>query len=218
MKIEICDLTKVIKGSTILESISLDMTSGNIYGFQGVNGSGKTMLMREICGLILPTRGSVKIDGAQIGKDISFPKSVGLLLENPSFIGGYTGFENLKILAGIKNIVTDDEIKKSLSAVGLDPDDKRKYKKYSLGMKQRLGIACAVFEDPDLIIVDEPFNALDEEGCTLIEQLIVSLKEKGKLIILSCHDKEQLEHISDQIFILSQGSLKEKKINDTKEN
>lgn len=207
MKIKVENLTKVIKGNTILDHISVEMASGNIYGISGINGSGKTMFMRALCGLILPTEGDIIIDGKRIGKDISFPESVGLLLENPSFLSGHTGFENLKILASIRGTTSDQQIRDTLSAVGLNPDDTRKYKKYSLGMKQRLGIACAVVENPDFIILDEPLNALDEDGSKQIIELIKSLKNSGKLILLSCHDKEELKNLSDHIFIIKSGRL-----------
>lgn len=160
MKIKISGLSKSIKGNKVLDNISMELESGNIYGLQGKNGSGKTMLMRVICGLVYPERGEINIDGKILGKDISFPQSVGVLIENPSFLSNYTAFENLKLLAAIKGEIKDDEIKKAIMDVGLNPQDRKKYKKFSLGMKQRLGIACAIMEHPDLIILDEPFNAL----------------------------------------------------------
>lgn len=211
MEIVVEDYTKVIKRSKILDHISAKMVSGNIYGFQGVNGSGKTMLMRAIAGLILPTEGAVTVDGKKIGKEISFPESMGILLENPAFLPGYTAFDNLKLLGAIKNKVTETEIKEALILVGLNPEDKRKYRKFSLGMKQRLGIAAAIFENPELIILDEPFNALDEAGCNQMTELLMKLKAKGKLIILSCHNKEELEALSDKIFHIENGKLSEGK-------
>lgn len=207
MEIVINNLTKIIKGNVILDHISVKMNSGNIYGIQGINGSGKTMLMRAICGLILPTEGTVEVDKKKIGKDISFPDSVGLLLENPSFLPSYTAFENLKLLTSIKGLVSDEKITETLKAVGLEPKDKRKYKKFSLGMKQRLGIACAVVESPEIIILDEPFNALDEDGNKLILELLMQLRMQGKLIILSCHDKQELEMLSDKIFLIKSGKI-----------
>ena len=136
-----------------------------------MNGSGKTMLMRAISGLILPTSGKVYINDKELGRHISFPPSIGILIENPSFISNYTGFKNLKILASIQNRISDDEIRDAIRKVGLDPDDKRTFKKYSLGMKQRLGIAAAIMERPDIVILDEPINALDEAGAGLIKGL-----------------------------------------------
>lgn len=207
MEIKINDVSKVIKGNTVLNHITMEMKSGNIYGLWGINGSGKTMLMRAICGLIKPSSGTIEIDGVVLGKEFSFPENIGVMLENPSFLSGYTGYENLKLLTAIKDVIGPKEIRMALTAVGLDPDDKRKYKKFSLGMKQRLGIACAIMEDPELIILDEPFNALDDAGVSLVKKIIINLKKKGKLIILSCHDKEELETLSDKIFRLRDGKF-----------
>lgn len=207
MEIKINDVSKIIKGNTVLDHITMEMKSGNIYGLQGINGSGKTMLMRAICGLINPSSGTIEIDGVVLGKEFSFPENIGVMLENPSFLSGYTGYENLKLLTAIKNVIGPKEIRMALTAVGLDPDDKRKYKKFSLGMKQRLGIACAIMEDPELIILDEPFNALDDAGVGLVKKIIINLKKKGKLVILSCHDKKELETLSDKIFHLRAGKF-----------
>ena len=155
MKIEIRDLNKKIGKNQILDNISVTLISGKVYGLSGTNGSGKTMLMRALCGLIRPSSGEIRIDNQILGKDISFPPSVGALIEAPSFIPKYTGFKNLKILAAIKNKINNQDIRNTLIQVGLDPDDRRAYRKYSLGMKQRLGIACAVMENPNLILLDK---------------------------------------------------------------
>lgn len=207
MKIKICDLSKNIKGNMVLENVSMELESGHAYGLQGKNGSGKTMLMRAICGLIYPSSGVIDIDGKILGKDISFPPSIGVLIENPSFLGNYTAFENLRLLAAVKGEIGDAEIKKAIMDVGLDPQDHRKYKKFSLGMKQRLGIACAVMEHPDIIVLDEPFNALDDAGVELIRNLILNLKNEGALIILACHDRNELENLSDEIFVMTEGRM-----------
>jgi ABC-2 type transport system ATP-binding protein len=209
MKISINKASKIIHGKTVLSDISLDLVSENIYGLRGYNGSGKTMLMRLLAGLILPTNGTVVIDGKQLGKDIDFPPSVGLLIENPAFLSAYTGFRNLQLLAQIKKIIADTDIFRILRDVGLDPDDRRKYKKYSLGMKQRLGIAAALMEKPDLLLFDEPMNALDSNGIELVSMLMRREKERGALIIMSCHDPEILETLSDCILTIDNGRLKE---------
>lgn len=208
MIIEIKNLTKTISGNTVLSNINLSMETGTIYGLKGKNGSGKTMLMRAISGLISPTEGEVIIDGKILGKDISFPESIGLLIENPAFLPTYSGFDNLKMIASIKRIITDEDIRNIIKRVGLDPDDKKKYKKYSLGMKQKLGIACAVMEKPDVIILDEPINAIDEDGVKVIRELLDELKREDKVIILACHDKEELYYLSDEIIEIDAGKIK----------
>lgn len=207
MHITISEYTKRIKSVNVLSNINLELESGKVYGFKGVNGSGKTMLMRAVCGLILPTYGKVVIDGKELGKDISFPPSVGLLLENPAFVNGYTGFKNLSMIAALKGEIGDNDIKNALKKVGLDPEDGRTFKKYSLGMKQKLGIACAIMENPELIILDEPTNALDEKGIDMVHNIVMEYKEKGALIIISCHDKEQLEYLSDEIIEIYEGKI-----------
>jgi len=208
MYIKITGLNKSIKKVPILSDINIEFQSGRIYGLKGSNGSGKTMLMRAISGLILADSGSVDINGKILGKDISFPDSLGILIENPSFISGYTSFKNLKMLASIQGrIDDDDEINRAIERVGLDPKDKRTYKKYSLGMKQRLGIACAIMEKPEIIILDEPVNALDENGVELVREILQEEKNRGALIIIACHDKEELEFLSDEIYIICDGKI-----------
>ena len=208
-EIVVNEVSKSIYGVPIINSISMKLVSGNVYGFQGINGSGKTMLMRLICGLIYPTKGEIVIDGKRLGKEITFPQSVGLLLENPAFLDSYTGFENLEMLASIKNIITREEIHEAITSVGLDPLDKRKYKKFSLGMKQRLGIAAAIMEKPDILILDEPTNSLDSSGVSLVKTILAKERERGAIIILACHDLPVLQDVSDEIFLLEQGKITE---------
>lgn len=208
-EIVVNEVSKSIYGVPIINSISMKLVSGNVYGFQGINGSGKTMLMRLICGLIYPTKGEIIIDGKRLGKEITFPQSVGLLLENPAFLDSYTGYENLEMLASIKNIITREEIHEAITSVGLDPLDKRKYKKFSLGMKQRLGIAAAIMEKPDILILDEPTNSLDSSGVSLVKTIIAKERERGAIIILACHDLPVLQDVSDEIFLLEQGKITE---------
>ena len=208
-EIVVNEVSKSIYGVPIINSVSMTLVSGNVYGFQGINGSGKTMLMRLICGLIYPTKGEIVIDGKRLGKEITFPQSVCLQLENPAFLDSYTGFENLEMLASIKNIITREEIHKAITSVGLDPLDKRKYKKFSLGMKQRLGIAAAIMEKPDILILDEPTNSLDSSGVSLVKTIIAKERERGAIIILACHDLPVLQDVSDEIFLLEQGKITE---------
>ncbi len=202
--------TKNFKKVTVLDDINLTLESGKVIGLKGKNGSGKTMLMRAISGLILPTSGKVFINDKELGKQISFPPSIGLLIENPSFIANYTGFKNLKILASIQNKISDEEIREAIRKVGLKPDDPRTFKKYSLGMKQRLGIAAAIMEKPDIVILDEPINALDEAGAGLIKGILDELKANGSLIIIACHDTEELNYLSDEVYEIYEGQLVDK--------
>lgn len=206
-KIDIRNLSKTIKGTLILDNINISLTSGTIYGLRGKNGCGKTMLMRCICGLIIPTTGSVVIDDQQLHRDIMVPKSIGALIENPAFLPQYTGYKNLKILASLTGNINDEEIVKALERVGLDPQDKRVYKKYSLGMKQKLGIANAIMGEPDIIVLDEPINALDEDSVKLIKKELLKLAKSGKLIIIACHDKEELEYLCDIIYEIKWGCI-----------
>lgn len=201
------DYCKSFKSAEVLKNINLTLESGKVIGLKGKNGSGKTMLMRAISGLILPTSGKVYINDKELGRQISFPPSIGILIENPSFISNYTGFKNLKILASIQNRISDDEIRDAIRKVGLDPDDKRTFKKYSLGMKQRLGIAAAIMERPDIVILDGPINALDEAGAGLIKGLLDELKANGSLIIIACHDTEELNYLSDEIYEIYDGEI-----------
>lgn len=207
MKLIVDHVSKTIKGIDILTDISMVLTSGHIVGFRGVNGSGKTMLMRLISGLIRPTNGTVSIDGKVLSKDISFPPSIGTLIENPAFLDGYSGFENLRILASIHNRITSENIKATISAVGLDPESHKAYRKYSLGMKQRLGIAAAVMEHPELILLDEPTNALDVDGVAMVKEIIQKEKDRGALIILCRHDSEVLNALADEVYHIQEGKL-----------
>jgi len=205
--IEIRNFSKIIRGNIILSDINLKLDRGKIYGFRGKNGSGKTMLFRAICGLIKSSGGEIIIDGKTLGKEISFPENAGVLIEYPGFLSELTGFRNLKFLAEINDKIGDDGIKNSLKKVGLDPEDKRKFRKYSLGMKQRLGIAQAIMENPDLIILDEPTNALDIDGVELINNIIFDLKKQNKIILIADHDKEDLEMLCDEIYTIQLGKI-----------
>ena len=209
MKIEIEHVSKKIKEALVLDDVCMTLESGNIYGLQGVNGSGKTMLMRAVSGLMYTTSGTIKIDGKVLGRDMAFPQKIGLLIENPAFIDSYTGYDNLKMLASINKENVD--IYKALELVGLKSDDKRKFRKYSLGMKQRLGIACAIMEDPQLLLLDEPFNALDKKGQETLADIILDMRDKGCLILLSSHDKDELENLSDVIYLVESGRFELKK-------
>mgnify|MGYP004569964309 CR=1 FL=1 len=207
MVIEVKDYSKKIGKTDVLREINLEMKSGRIYGLKGKNGSGKTMLMRAISGLIKPTSGAVIVDGNVIGEDICFPQSIGVLLENPGFLAEYTGYKNLKLLADIKGVIDDEQIIQVLEKIGLGEAADKKYRKYSLGMKQKLGIAAAIMEKPEIVLLDEPTNALDENGVEQFRQILLDLKEEGKLIVWSSHDTEELKKFSDEIFVMSSGRI-----------
>lgn len=210
MEIILNNVTKTIKRNTVVDKVNLELHSGTVYGLCGYNGCGKTMLMRLIAGLIIPTSGEIIMNGKKLGKQLDFPESMGILIENPSFLGGASGVENLKMLASIKNKISEDIIEKSITRVGLNPDDKKKYRKYSLGMKQRLGVAAAIMEAPDLIILDEPTNALDSDGVKIIQEIITQEKARGALVIVTCHDKSILEDVSDVIYNIEHGKITSK--------
>ncbi len=200
-------LVKEIDKNIILNDITLQMEKGKIYGLTGINGSGKTMLLRCICGLVRPTSGKIYINNKLLGKEFDFPESVGALIENPGFIEHYTAIGNLKELAIIRNRIDDSRIKEVLNEVGLDYREKKKVKKYSLGMRQKLGIAIAFMENPDLLILDEPFNALDTDGIQKIKKMIIKSKQRGSVVIICCHDNGILEEISDVIIKLEEGKV-----------
>ncbi|HGP3672354.1 ABC transporter ATP-binding protein [Bacillus cereus group sp. MYBK245-2] len=202
------NMVKKLKGNFVLNNISFSVKKGEVLVLKGHNGSGKTMILRAIAGLLHLNSGEVYVDNKKIGKDIQFPEDMGILIEYPSFIPGYSGFQNLKFLASINKKVTDEAILSTIDTVGLNKLDKRKYKRYSLGMKQRLGIAQALMEKPKLLLLDEPTNALDSKGIQLVLELLKNEKEKGTTIILASHDETILSNpIIDRIICVSEGRL-----------
>jgi len=201
------DVCKTIKSKVILDHINLELEQGSVYGFWGRNGSGKTMLFRAICGLIKIDSGKISVFGDEIGQDVSFPLSLGVIIENVGFWDQYTGLENLRLLASIRKKIGSDEICSALERVGLDPADKRTYKKYSLGMKQRLGIAQAIMEQPELIVLDEPTNALDEEGVFQIRKVIQEEEQRGATVLIASHNKEDLNTLCERRFQLQNGKI-----------
>ena len=205
--ISLKELSKSFKEEKVLKNITHDFEKGKIHGIIGFNGSGKTVMFKCICGFLKPTGGVVLVDGKEIGKEIDFPESVGIIIENPGFLPGYSGFRNLKMLASIRHKISDEEIKNAIRLVGLDPESKKHVGKYSLGMRQRLGIAQAIMEDPDILLLDEPLNGLDNEGVEEIRKVLLSLKEKGKLIILASHSKEDIQILCDTVFRMDHGKI-----------
>lgn len=207
MSIVLDQVTKVIGGNTVIDHVSCEIPAGQITGLKGINGSGKTMMMRLIAGLIYPTSGQVIVDGKVLGKEISFPPSLGVMLENPSFLNTYSGADNLKLLMEINHKADDSEISNVLMRVGLADSGRKKYRAFSLGMKQRLGIAAAILEKPDLLLLDEPTNALDADGVKRIKEIIREEKARGATIIISCHDAEILTDLADQIIYIEAGKI-----------
>lgn len=206
--VEIKNYCKSIKSRPILNNVSYNFEYGKIYGIYGHNGSGKTMLLRAIAGLLVPDSGSVVIDGKVLHKDMSFPPSIGIVIENMNLLPQYNAFDNLKIFGKIKKTATDEDIKTALERVGLKSD--LKVKKFSLGMKQRLNIAQAVFEKQKIILLDEPTNALDNDGVQLIYKLLKEEKERGALVVITTHHKEDLEEVCDVVLEMTEGELHEK--------
>lgn len=207
MEIVLDQVSKEIKHINILQNVNLHLSGGHIYGLRGVNGSGKTMLLRVICGLIRPTSGTVTINGMILGRDMEFPTSVGMMIENPAFLNEFTAEENLEMLSSLKKVVGKKEIQDMLERVGLKQHLTKKYKKYSLGMKQRLGIAAAMFENPQIILLDEPTNALDVDGIAMVVDLLKDYRNQDRIIVVASHEKEFLEQVADTIFEVQSGEV-----------
>lgn len=191
----------------ILKDISVSFERGKIHGLIGRNGSGKTMLMKCICGFVKPNSGEITVDGKQVGKDCDFPQSMGVIIETPGFIPYYSGYKNLKLLAELRGKIGGGEIKNTMHRVGLDPELKRPVRKYSLGMRQRLGLAQAIMENPDLLILDEPMNGLDKEGVADMRQYLLELKSQGKTILIASHSAEDIDALCDTVYEMDKGKL-----------
>lgn len=204
--IEVQDTVKKYDGQTVLDHVSINFEKGNIYGIVGRNGSGKTVLFKSICGFVVPEEGRITVNSKVIGKDVDMPEDVGIIIENPGFLPNYNAFKNLKFLAMLKKKISDDTIKETLRIVGLDPDSKKWVGKYSMGMRQRLGIAQAIMEDPEILILDEPFNGLDKDGVTEMRNLLFDLKHQGKTIILASHSSEDISILCDVVYEMDKGN------------
>ena len=192
---------------TVLKDVSRSFERGRIHGIVGNNGSGKTVLMKCICGFLIPTEGEVIVNGKQVGKDVDFPHDMGLIIETPGFLPNVTGLKNLEILASLNKKIGLREIAASMRAVGLDPGMNKPVGKYSLGMRQRLGIAQAIMEDPALLILDEPLNGLDKHGVREMRQLIKGLKEQGKTILLASHNQGDIDELCDTVCEMDAGVM-----------
>ena len=209
--INVENICLTLKNRDILTSVSITMEPGNIYGLVGNNGSGKTMLMKVICGLVKPTSGTVTCDGIIIGKDRDYLPDAGIIIETPGFISYYSGFKNLKFLAGIRGKIGNEEIRKAMEDVGLDPKLRLPVRKYSLGMRQRLGIAQAIMENPRYLVFDEPMNGLDKNGIAQARKLLLDRKAAGATIILSSHNREDIDILCDHVYEMEQGYMTEVK-------
>lgn len=207
MSIVLNYVSKTIRGVEVLQNVSLRMDAGRVTGLEGVNGSGKTMVMRVIAGLVKPTSGTVEIDGRELGELMAFPPSIGLLIENPAFLPSRSGTENLELLASINNRIGSEQIEQVIAMVGLDPHDRRPFKKYSLGMKQRLGIAAAIMESPDIVLLDEPTNALDSSGVTMVKRVVAAQRARGATVVLTYHDREILYELADEVYAMAEGRI-----------
>lgn len=206
------DVVKKFKDVTVLDHVSLKVEKGTICGLVGRNGSGKTVLMKVICGFILPDSGQVSVDGKRIGKDCDFPKETGVIIENPGFSQYISGAKNLRNLASINQKISQDEIARVMELVGLNAQDRKWVSKYSLGMRQRLGIAQAIMEGQSLLILDEPMNGLDQEGVEDMRKLFQNLREQGKTILLASHSREDIAMLCDEVYEMEHGVIRRKDV------
>ncbi len=205
--IEIKNVTKRFKDKLVVNKVSLKLESSQIHGLIGRNGSGKTVLMKMIIGFMKPDEGTIRVFDDTIGKDTDFAKNIGAIIETPGFLPFESGFSNLKYLASIRNIINDEKIKQTIASVGLNPEDKKHVGKYSLGMRQRLGLAQAIMENPDLLILDEPMNGLDKDGVNDIRKYLLDLKTQGKTILIASHSAEDIDMLCDTVFEMDKGKL-----------
>ena len=205
--IEIKNVSKKFKDKIVIDKVSLELPTGQIHGLIGRNGSGKTVLMKMIVGFLKPDNGIINVFGNTIGKDTDFAKNIGVIIETPGFLPFESGFSNLKYLASIRGIISNEEIKSAISSVGLNPDDKKHVGKYSLGMRQRLGLAQAIMENPVLLFLDEPMNGLDKDGVRDMRQYLLNLKEQGKTILIASHSAEDIDVLCDTVYEMDKGKL-----------
>lgn len=205
--VRLINVTKSFRKERVLKGITHSFEQGKIHGIMGFNGSGKTVMFKCICGFLRPDSGEVIVQGRRIGKDGDFPRSVGMIIENPGFLPHVSGFSNLKRLAAIRNQVTDEQIRESIARVGLDPFSKKKVGQYSLGMRERLGIAQAIMEDPGPLVLDEPFNGLDKRGAQDVCGLLDELRGRGRTILIAAHNMMEIEYLCDTICEMDAGVL-----------
>ncbi len=207
--IDLIHVTKAYQKKKVVNDINAIFQDGQITGIVGRNGSGKTVLFRMICGLTIPTEGKVIVNGEKIGEDVDFPSSLGAIIETPGFLGMESGLQNLMGLAALRKRIGKNEVIHAMELVGLEPYDKKPVRKYSLGMRQRLGIAQAIMEDPEVLVLDEPTNGLDNDGAQEIRSLLLSLKEKGKTVLVASHNREDISIMCDIVYRMDDGRLEE---------
>lgn len=201
------NVVKKIKDYTALRGISISFEKGKIHGIIGRNGSGKTVMMKCICGLMHPDSGKITVNGKMIGKEVDIANDIGAIIEAPGFLPNYSGYRNLKFLADIKRVIGKQEIYAAMKTVGLDPDNGKHVGKYSLGMRQRLGLAQAIMENPSILILDEPMNGLDRKGVEEMRDLLVSFREQGKTVLLASHNREDIDILCDTVQEMEDGSF-----------
>ncbi len=205
--IEIKNVSKSFKSHKVLNDINISIEKGSVCGFVGLNGSGKTLLMKVIAGFLKPDRGTVLVQGKEVGKEVDFPEDIGVIIETPSFMPYISGYKNLYDLYSIKGIPDKEKIRQTMQLVGLDPDDKKFVFKYSLGMRQRLGIAQAIMEEQSLLILDEPMNGLDKKGVEEMRTLFLRLKEAGRTIVIASHNQADIDYLCDKVYELDNGNI-----------
>lgn len=206
--IQVKDVSLNIKGRLILSDINMELREGRIYGLSGNNGSGKTMLMKCICGFVRPTSGEITVNGEVIGKDTDYIRDTGIIIETPGFIPYYSGMKNLRVLSEIDGKADRAKIRETMEKCGLNPDLKLPVKKYSLGMRQRLGIAQAIMGEQSVLILDEPMNGLDKEGIAAVRELLLKMKDEGRLIILASHNREDINVLCDEVYEMEKGKIR----------
>ena len=205
--IVVSGISKSFQGKQVLQNVSISFEAGKIHGIIGRNGSGKTVLIKTICGLIRPDSGFVLVNGKRVGKDIDFPQNIGVIIEAPGFLPYQSGYKNLCYLASLRNTIGKEDIRNAIKAVGLDPDDSKFVGKYSMGMKQRLGLAQAIMEKPEILILDEPMNGLDNAGVMEIRKILLTLKQNGTTIIIVSHNTEDINMLCDTVHEMDKGVL-----------
>ena len=206
-RITVENVSKKFGRETVLDNVSLTIKNGSIVGIVGRNGSGKTVLFKLICGFYTADKGKIIVDGKQLGKDIDIPETIGSIIETPGFLGNYSGYRNLKYLAGIRGKIGKEDIRRAIERVGLDPQSRKKVRKYSLGMRQRLGLAQAFMEGQEILVLDEPMNGLDNQGVKDMRELFLELKGQGKTLLIASHNREDIDLLCDEVYEMDHGVL-----------